>query len=93
MGRIHWTPDYRRRRAALLRTATPQSRCWRCGKTLGEHAAHHTGQPATWEAGHLVDGDPRSPLALEASTCNRSAGGRLGAAKRNARQEPSSAFP
>lgn len=88
MGHIHWTADYRRRRKLLLATVTPDTRCRRCGKTIDQHTPHPNGRPATWDAGHTVDGNPRSPLALEASTCNRSAGGRLGAAIRSRKREP-----
>jgi hypothetical protein len=88
MGHIHWTADYRRRRRLLLATVTPDSRCRRCGKTIDQHKPHGNGRPAYWQAGHLVDGDPNSPLALEASTCNLAAGGRLGAARLMQRREP-----
>ena len=88
MGHIHWTADYRRRRRLLLATATPRSRCRRCGQTIDQHKPHTNGRPAYWQAGHLVDGDPSSPLALEASTCNLSAGGKLGASRLNQRREP-----
>lgn len=55
--------------------ANPTTRCWRCGKTLGE--IHKTHPGATWQAGHLVDGQVNGPLAPECSPCNTSAGGRL----------------
>lgn len=76
--------------------ADPTTRCWRCGRTLDQHAPHKTGRPATWTAGHIIDSDPTSPLAPEASTCNKSAGATYGnrlrrARKaRQARQEPTS---
>lgn len=90
MGHIHWTAEYRQRRRNLLTTVTPDTRCWRCGKLLHHHRPHRNGHPAYWQAGHLVDGDPRSALAIEASTCNLTAGGRLGAARLAQRREPAS---
>lgn len=54
--------------------ADPSTACWRCGKTLAQHGPHRNGRPAYWTAGHLRDGDPSSPLAPEASTCNFRAG-------------------
>ena len=61
--------------------ADPSTRCWRCGKLLHEH-----GPRARWTAGHLIDGDPTSPLAAEASTCNYSAGAKRGAQMQAARR-------
>jgi hypothetical protein len=71
-------PRYRQRRAQLMATITPATRCWRCGKLAHEHAPHANGRPGSWQTGHVVDGDNRGPLALEWSTCNLSAGGKLG---------------
>lgn len=53
-------------------------RCWRCGLTLAEHQPHRNGDRPIWTAGHTRDGDPSSPLAAEASTCNYSEGARRG---------------
>lgn len=58
--------DYRRRRAQLFATLNEHSTCWRCGEGPRE------GDP--FEAGHLIDGDPHSPLGFEHRTCNRRAG-------------------
>lgn len=76
----HRRGTYRRRAKAVTDAAyaDPSTTCWRCGKTLAEHGTHRNGTPATWDAGHLIDGDEHSPLAAEASTCNRSAGATLG---------------
>jgi hypothetical protein len=82
--------SYRQRSKVLKSTITPWTTCWRCGKTLQEHPRHKSGRPAWWETGHLVDGDPRSPLALEASVCNRSEGGRVGGLKSQRLGEPRS---
>ncbi|GGL27594.1 hypothetical protein H9L10_03595 [Phycicoccus endophyticus] len=62
--------------------ADPTTTCWRCGHTLAEHPPHKNGKPATWTAGHIIDGDPTSPLAPEASTCNYSAGATTGNQRR-----------
>jgi predicted kinase len=83
-------PQYRARRKTLIASATPQSKCWRCGKRLQEHRPHRDGKPVKWTAGHIIDGDPRSPLALEASTCNYRAGGTIGARITNRAREPRS---
>lgn len=76
----HHGGDYARRARAVREAAYASlgTRCWRCGLTLAEHAAHKTGKPATWQAGHVIDSDPRSPLLPEASTCNASAGATMG---------------
>jgi hypothetical protein len=54
---------------------------------LSQHPPHHTGKPPTWQAGHVIDHDPASPLAPEASTCNTSAGATYGNARREPRSE------
>lgn len=72
------------RRAKKLRdaaNANPGTLCWRCGRTLAAHPPHRDGKPATWTAGHLIDGQMGGPLAPEASTCNY----RAGAIMRNTR--------
>lgn len=68
--------SYKRRREALMLEAygNPSTKCWRCGLTLGQHEPHKNGKAPTWTAGHVRDGDPTSPLAAEASTCNFRAG-------------------
>ena len=48
--------------------ANPDTRCRRCGLTLADKPGD------TWDAGHIHDGVPGSPLAAEHSSCNRSAG-------------------
>jgi hypothetical protein len=88
-GRSHHQGDYSRR-ARLVRqaaNANPLTKCWRCGRTLSQHPPHHTGKPPTWQAGHVIDHDPASPLAPEASTCNTSAGATYGNARREPRSE------
>lgn len=57
--------------------ANPDTRCWRCGKTLAEHPPG-----TTWDAGHVHDGQAGGELRPEGSWCNRSAGGRLGNRRR-----------
>lgn len=86
-GPQHRTAEYKRAQAALMRSVTPDSRCWRCRKLLSEHPPHKTGRPASWHAGHLPDG---RTLALEASTCNVGDGARRGwqAAYGSRRREP-----
>lgn len=86
----HRDPRFRRLGAQVRAhaNATPHTICWRCGRTLHEHPAHHTGRPARWTAGHTIAGQlgpawlhvtQRPPagqawLAPEASTCNIEAG-------------------
>jgi hypothetical protein len=78
-NRAHYSGDYQRRARAVRQAANanPLTRCWRCGRTLDEH-----GPGVRWDAGHLRDGDPTSPLAPEASSCNRSAGAAAGNRRR-----------
>lgn len=69
--------------AAKVRAAAnadPNTTCQRCGQ-LGR------GPRDPWDAGHLRDGDPTSPLGPEHRSCNRSAGATLGNAKRRARRQ------
>jgi len=83
----HRTGDYHVR-SRLVREAAyadPDTRCWRCGRTLDQHPPHKTGKPPHWTAGHVRDGDPTSPLLAEASTCNYAAGARLGNRRRRHR--------
>lgn len=80
----HHSGTYQRR-AQHIRdqaNADPTTTCWRCGRTLAHHPPHDDGKPAQWTAGHIIDSDPRSPLAPEASTCNYTAGARTGNARR-----------
>jgi hypothetical protein len=75
----HYSGSYHVRSRAVRQAANanPLTRCWRCGLTLAEHKPHKSGKPARWQAGHLVDSDPTSPLLPEASTCNTRAGAKL----------------
>ena len=70
------------RRVRDQANADPDTRCWRCGLTLSEHAPHHDGTRPRWQAGHIIDGDSTSPLSPEASTCNTSAGATTGNRRR-----------
>lgn len=77
--KLHYSGTYQRR-AQLLRqraNANPDTRCWRCGRTLADHPPHKNGKPARWTAGHVIAGDPASDLLPEASTCNYRAGGAI----------------
>lgn len=85
MAGPHHRGQHPARSEQLRAAATPDTRCWRCGKTLDQHAPHRNGKPATWHADHVIDGDPLSPLVLSASTCNTQAGGALGATRRSYR--------
>lgn len=70
-ARPHYHGDYKTR-AKQVRdqaNADPNTRCWRCGG----HA--RPGDP--WQAGHLIDSDPTSPLAPEHRSCNTRAGASL----------------
>ena len=82
-NRSHYGGSYQLRARAVRAAAyaNPLTQCWRCGKTLSEH-----GPGARWDAGHVRDGDPTSPLAPEAASCNRSAGATLGNVRRQQRQ-------
>jgi hypothetical protein len=70
--------QHRSIRRALLSVYAPSDPCWRCGRPLGP-------DPSKIDLGHR---DDRAGYAgLECVRCNRSAGARLGAAQRKARQE------
>jgi hypothetical protein len=59
-------------RAKQVRDAAssdPSTKCWRCGEP---------GRPDDpWQAGHLIDSNPASPLAPEHRSCNARAGAAL----------------
>lgn len=80
--RPHDDAGYRARRRLLMASVTPATRCARCGRLAHEHPLHANGKVGRWDCGHQLDGRNDAPLALEWSTCNRSAGGRLGNARR-----------
>lgn len=68
--RTHYQGQYtqqakRVRDAANIDLST---RCWRCGGLA------RPGDP--WQAGHIHDSQPGSPLAPEHRSCNAAAGGR-----------------
>lgn len=75
----HHRGSHQRRAKAVTDAAymDPDTPCQRCGLTLDMHPPH-----ATWDAGHVVDGQVGGDLAPEASTCNRSAGAALGNRRR-----------
>jgi hypothetical protein len=75
-GKAHHADPAYRRLAAQVRAqayANPDTRCARCGLTLGTD---------TWDAGHVVDGDLSAGLVAEHARCNRSAGAIAGNARR-----------
>ena len=79
----HYRGDYdaRARRLVAAAKADPFTLCWRCKRTLQDRAPHKTGKAPYWTAGHVIDGNPASPLLPEASTCNYTAGAELGLRK------------
>lgn len=88
LSQAHYRGSYARRAKAVrdAANANPATRCRRCGRTLEQHPPHRNGTPATWDAGHIHDGQIDGPLAPEASTCNRTAGATLGNQRRQARK-------
>ena len=79
-GRKHpWHRGSYAARAALVRAeanANPATTCWRCKRTMSD--IRKVRRDAEWTAGHVIDSDPRSPLAAECSPCNYSAGAHYG---------------
>lgn len=77
--RGHYSGDYQRRAANVRRIAyaNPNTRCQspQCKHSNGTLAEHRPG--ARWQAGHVIDTDPTSPLRPEVDECNQSAGARL----------------
>jgi hypothetical protein len=66
-------------RSARVRAAAygdPATTCWRCGLTLDQKRI--TKPRDKWTAGHLIAGDPDSPLLPEHASCNYSHGAALG---------------
>jgi len=72
-----------------MNSITPATICARCHKLLRDHPPHKNGKPARWECGHEIDGNNRGNLRLEASTCNRIAGGKVGYSRGIARHRAS----
>ena len=81
----HHRGSYQLRARAVVNAAraNPDTICWRCHRTLTQHEPHRNGTPATWTAGHLIDGQVNGELRAEASTCNKSAGATHGNQRRN----------
>jgi hypothetical protein len=87
-GPAHYRGDYAAR-ARAIRTAArldPATRCHRCHLTQAEYAATHGDRAATWQAGHLINGQVDGWLAPEHARCNASAGATHGNTQR---QHPS----
>lgn len=72
------TYHVRSRAVVAAAKADPNTRCWRCGRTLAEHPPTKTGNPPKWSAGHVHDGVPDSPLLPEVLSCNARAGAIIG---------------
>jgi hypothetical protein len=73
--------------------ADPNTRCATCGNTLDQCGPSHdglnaNGTPCTWDAGHVVDGDPRYGYRHQCSHCNRKMGAVAGNQKRNEIRQP-----
>lgn len=70
-NRAHYRGTYhvRARRVRDAANADPETRCWRCGDLA------RPGDP--WQAGHVRDADPSSPLKAEHQSCNTLAGNRV----------------
>jgi len=66
--REHYRGTYQQRARRLrdLANADPLTRCRRCGQLARKDDP--------WQAGHVIDGDPSSPLAAEHRSCNVKAG-------------------
>jgi hypothetical protein len=83
---------YQRRRRLLIAQANSNltSKCWQCKQPLAtcgpnRTGKHKNGSPAKWTAGHVIDGDRTSPLALECSPCNYTRGAADGNRRRGGR--------
>ena len=67
------------RQVRAIANANPLTLCWRCRKPLNQHRAHRTGKPATWTAGHTVDGSssyhPWTRALITSAQCEEAAAG------------------
>lgn len=83
---LHYQGDYGRLSAKLRAAAyaNPDTRCWRCRRTLAEVRQDHP--RAKWTAGHVIQGLPGAPLAPECSPCASAEGAAITNAKRKGRQ-------
>lgn len=66
--------------------ANPDTRCWRCHRTLAELPPHKTGRRPWWTGGHLEDGKVGGDELAECSHC----ASRTGAERGNRMREPRS---
>lgn len=73
----------RARRVVEAANANPDTRCWRCGRTMAE--IRRTKPRARWTGGHLHDGQVDGQLAAECSPCNYGAGATMGNRRRSNR--------
>ena len=66
------------RKVRAAANANPDTRCWRCRRTLTEHPWTKTGKLPKWTAGHVedADGNLTGELAPEADVCNFTEGAR-----------------
>jgi hypothetical protein len=78
---------FKRRSLAVRQAAyaNPKTKCRRCGLTYAEGVNLWGEERAAWQAGHVIDGHPGSPLCAEHAYCNQAAG----AAKGHHRDVPS----
>lgn len=58
--------------------ANPDTRCWRCNRTLAEMPLHRTGRRPWWTGGHINDGQVDGAELPECSHCATSTGARRG---------------
>ena len=77
VGAHHKDSGFRRlaRLVTVAANANPNTRCWRCRRTLDHcgprgNRRNANGTPCTWHAGHTIAGDNNSPVLAECSHCN-----------------------
>ena len=66
------------RRITQMAYADPDTRCWRCERTLEQVPMHKTGRRPFWTAGHKIDSQAGGELAAECSVCNYTHGAEYG---------------
>jgi 5-methylcytosine-specific restriction endonuclease McrA len=96
MSKHHLTPEYQREARAVRKILGPQIaagndvRCVNCGHPV------QAGQ--RWDVGHIIDASRggaahRTNMGAAHTRCNRSAGGRAGAAKTNTTSKAARRLP
>jgi len=67
------------KRVTAVANANPLTLCWRCRRTIWQHAPHSSGEPAKWTGGHTqpggLDAQPWLDPLIVPAHCEKAARG------------------